>query len=51
MCTRMVGLARMNNTDFGSRLRLPLIHQVMNIYQKDIMEFEDIAEVERQAMT
>ena len=51
MCTMTVGLARMSNKDFGSKLRLPLIHQFMNIYQKDIMEYEDIAEVERQAMT
>ena len=51
MCTRMVGLARMSNKDFSSKLRLPLIDQFMNIYQKDIMEFKDIAEVERQTMT
>ena len=47
----MVGSARMINKDFGSKLRLPLIDQFMKIYQEEVVEFEDTAEVATQAMT
>ena len=38
-------LRRMNGEDLGSKLRQPLIDLYMTLYQEEVMEFKDAAEV------